>query len=59
MYTLSQMEVHRSTQTLSVSLFYTATRPTTVLEKLLHYTGALTSRQRGEIKSNKVENELV
>jgi len=54
MYTLRQMEVHRSTQRLTVSMLYTTTRLTVVLEKLPQFAGALPS-----IKSNKVENGLV
>jgi hypothetical protein len=41
MYTLRQTEVRRSTQRISVSLLYTTSRRTMVLEKLPHYTGAL------------------
>ena len=41
MYTQRQMEVYRSKQRLSISLLYTTTRLTTVLEKLPNYTGAL------------------
>jgi len=54
MCTLRQMEVHRSTQRLSVSMLYITIRLTVVLEKLPQYAGALPI-----IKSNKVENGLV